>query len=152
MCQTDFLATFAEMLAVELPSNAGEDSVSFYAALTGGKTERGPIIHHSASGQFAIRVGSWKLIVNGGSGRSNGSKKKNARRAAGPRYELYDLTDRSLRGEQRGGRASGSREVDGCDARTHPGWPGLILVCLAHPTSSFSLRRGIPQRQRCAAF
>ena len=91
VCQTDFLATLAEMLGVELPADAGEDSASFFAALTGGKTERGPIIHHSASGQFAIRDGSWKLIVNGASGPSNGSKKKSSRRGAGQRYELYDL-------------------------------------------------------------
>ena len=35
VCQTDLLATFADILGVKLPDNAGEDSVSFHGALTG---------------------------------------------------------------------------------------------------------------------
>ena len=68
ICQTDLLATLAEMLGQPLPDNAGEDSISFYSALLDPATStlRGPIIHHSAQGGFAIRDGRWKLIMEHG--------------------------------------------------------------------------------------
>ncbi len=68
VCQTDLLATLAEMLDQELPDNAGEDSVSFYAGLlnAGAKPQRDPMIHHSAQGGFAIRDGNWKLVMEHG--------------------------------------------------------------------------------------
>ncbi len=63
--QTDLLATFAEMLGVRLPQNAGEDSVSLWSILQDPEVEldRAPVIHHSSSGRFAIRLGDWKLIM-----------------------------------------------------------------------------------------
>jgi len=93
VCQTDFLATFAEMLGKKLPTDAGEDSVSFYPVLTGGTIERAPIIHHSASGQFAIREGPWKLIVNAGSSGKRRKTGKSAKDASDQalRFELYNL-------------------------------------------------------------
>lgn len=65
VCQSDLLATFADILGSKLPDNAGEDSVSFHGALTGKaeNKERLPVIHHSAKGRFAIREGKWKLIM-----------------------------------------------------------------------------------------
>ena len=65
VCQTDLLATLAEMLEITLPPNAGEDSISFYPVLKGERNnpQRQPMIHHSANGRFAIRHGSWKLIM-----------------------------------------------------------------------------------------
>ena len=67
VCQTDLLATLAEMLEADLPANAGEDSASFYAGLVdaGTKLDRPPMIHHSAQGGFAIRDGKWKLVMEG---------------------------------------------------------------------------------------
>jgi len=73
VCQTDLLATLAELLQVELPANAAEDSQSFAAAFRSEKFNHGPIVHHGAQGRFAIRDGRWKLILAKG----------------GP--ELYDL-------------------------------------------------------------
>ena len=81
VCQTDFLATFADLLNSKLPEGAGQDSVSFLPGLQGQSFERGPIIHHSASGQFAIRDEQWKLIVN----QSQRAKKPASK------FELYDL-------------------------------------------------------------
>ena len=79
VCQTDLLATFAEMLGKKLPDNAGEDSVSFYRALTGQDApQRLAMIHHGMQGRYAIREGKWKLIMEGG------------RRAA--KRELYNLS------------------------------------------------------------
>lgn len=78
VCQTDLLATLAEVVEQELPPNAGEDSTSFYPHLLGRQTgSRPPIIHHAANGRFAIRHGKWKLVMEG-------KQQKNKR-------ELYDL-------------------------------------------------------------
>ena len=69
ICQTDLLATFADILNQPLPGDAAEDSISFRAAWHGGKAQpstRPPVIHHAANGRFAIRQGSWKLIMESG--------------------------------------------------------------------------------------
>lgn len=66
VCQTDFLATFADILGVALPDNAGEDSFSFLPVLQGKVLEnpvRESIIHYAAHGSFAIREGRWKLVL-----------------------------------------------------------------------------------------
>ena len=76
VCQTDLLATFADIVGAKLPAHAGEDSVSFHAVLTGQTTlARPPLIHHAANGRFAVREGKWKLVME---------------HAQQPR-ELYDL-------------------------------------------------------------
>lgn len=78
VCQTDLLATLAEMLETKIPADAGEDSSSFYKVLTQRATiERVPMIHHSSSGGFAIRDGKWKLVMGTGKRRKR---------------ELYDLS------------------------------------------------------------
>ncbi|MEN8715822.1 MAG: arylsulfatase [Verrucomicrobiales bacterium] len=67
ICTTDFFATFADLLekGESIPANAAEDSFSFLPAMQG---ETGPIrpftIHHSISGEFAIRKGPWKLLLS----------------------------------------------------------------------------------------
>ena len=91
--QTDLLATFADMLGVELPDNAGEDSYSVLPAMRGQdypKPLRGPLIHHSASGYFAIRDGRWKLNMLRGSGGSLAPKLVEPKPGELP-FELYDL-------------------------------------------------------------
>ena len=71
VCLTDFFATFGEMLGHELPVDAGEDSYDISDVLLG-RSYRSPIreatVHHSVSGQFAIRKGDWKLIEGLGDG------------------------------------------------------------------------------------
>ena len=56
------------MLGQPLPDSAGEDSVSFYSVLLGQSpsSDRAPIIHHSIGGDFAIRDGQWKLVMETG--------------------------------------------------------------------------------------
>ena len=93
VCQTDFLATIAAIVGLALPDEAAEDSYNLLPALRGEKSEafiRGPVIHHSASGHFAIREGKWKLNMFRGSG---GSLKPNfVEPGPGePIFELYDL-------------------------------------------------------------
>ncbi len=64
VCQTDLLATLADIVGTKLPANAGEDSVSFHAALTGvAQPARLPLIHHASNGRFAVREGKWKLVM-----------------------------------------------------------------------------------------
>ena len=79
ICQTDLLATLAAITDQSIPANAGEDSVSFHDVLIDqeAKLDRAPIIHHSASGGFAIRDGDWKLVME--------TKSKKQKR------ELYNL-------------------------------------------------------------
>jgi len=84
VCQTDLLATFAEMLGKRLPANAGEDSISLYPVLRGvgegGSRPRVAMVHHSSQGRFAVRQGQWKLVM------------EDSRRA---QRELYDLSSDS---------------------------------------------------------
>lgn len=77
VCQTDLLATLADILDVKLPDDAGEDSQSFYATLKNAEAEhrRVPLVHHAMSGRFAIRDANWKLVMPHGNSKA----------------ELYDL-------------------------------------------------------------
>lgn len=93
VCQTDYLATIAAILGVTLPENAAEDCYNLLPLLKGAEYDpsiRGPVIHHSASGHFAIREGKWKLNMFRGSG---GSLKPNfvEPKPGEPIFELYDL-------------------------------------------------------------
>lgn len=61
--QADIMATIADILAVKLPDNAGEDSFSFVPLLKGVDK---PIRQHAVScaggGPAGLRSGSWKLV------------------------------------------------------------------------------------------
>ena len=79
ICQTDILATMADIIGAKLPDDVGEDSQSFLRSLINDshQHQRVPTIHHSSSGGFAIRDGKWKLIM------------KHRRQSR----ELYDLSN-----------------------------------------------------------
>ena len=67
--QADLMATFADILGVKLPDNAGEDSVSILPLLRGSdKSVREMAVNQSSNGLCAIRKGPWKLIFGPGSG------------------------------------------------------------------------------------
>ena len=102
VCLVDFMATFAELLDVDLPLEAGGDSVSLLPILMGesGVYRNGhAIVHHSSSGMFAIRRGDWKLLLHAGSG-GNGYGANAAKRR--PFYantleqRLFDTGERQL--------------------------------------------------------
>ncbi|WP_411845928.1 sulfatase-like hydrolase/transferase [Roseibacillus persicicus] len=66
--QLDFLATLAELMGVQLPDDAGEDSQSFARVLLDPDAERTrvPLINHGcADARYAITDGPWKLILPG---------------------------------------------------------------------------------------
>lgn len=93
-CLADLLATCADLLGVELPGNAGEDSVSLLPAFLG--TDKGPlreaVVHHSSNGSFAIRQGPWKLILCPGSGGWSEPRPGSPAEASLPSVQLYDLS------------------------------------------------------------
>ncbi|MDP4610530.1 MAG: arylsulfatase [Opitutales bacterium] len=93
-CQTDLLATCAELVGKQLPANAGEDSESILPLFTGKPTEfsRKGIINHSVSGHFAYRQGKWKLLLAKGSGGWTAPTEKTmVNVASAPEGQLYDL-------------------------------------------------------------
>jgi arylsulfatase A len=93
VCQTDYLATIADIVGAKIPDNAGEDSYSLYPVLKGNNFNenfRGAVIHHSVSGHFAIRDGKWKLNMLRGSGGS--LKPRFVQPKTGEAiYELYNM-------------------------------------------------------------
>lgn len=61
--QIDFIASFANMLGIELKDNEAIDSRNFYDALIGKDQEGSDILVSEAKG-LAIRQGDWKFIQN----------------------------------------------------------------------------------------
>ena len=71
VCLTDFMATMADLTGYTLPDNAAEDSHSLLSIYQGNTREIDPpMVHHSATGAFAIREGDWKLVFDWGFGQS----------------------------------------------------------------------------------
>lgn len=93
ICHTDFMATCAELLNVELPENTSEDGVSFLAALKGKaiNSQRKAVVHHSITGKFAIRKGKWKLSLCSGSGGWSSPKDAKATEMGQPNIQLYNM-------------------------------------------------------------
>jgi len=92
ICQSDLLATFADILGVKLPETAGEDSVSLLPLLRGeNRPVREAIVHHSIHGRFAIRQGPWKLCLCPGSGGWASPTDAEARHQGLPAVQLYNL-------------------------------------------------------------
>ena len=86
---TDLFATCAEIVGAQLEVDTAEDSFSLLSALRGKEGRRGaPVIHHSYAGMFAIREGSWKLVLGNGSG---GREEPLGESFAQP-YQLFDLS------------------------------------------------------------
>jgi arylsulfatase A len=94
ICHTDLIATCAHILGANLPENAGEDSVSLLPALLGKDTTplHEAVVHHSISGRFAIRQGSWKLEFCPGSGGWGNPNDVAAKKQGLPDVQLYDLS------------------------------------------------------------
>ncbi len=93
ICLTDLMATCAEIVGVELPGGAGEDSVSLLPALLGGdrKPLREAVVHHSIQGAFSIRQGNWKLELCPGSGGWSFPRPGRNDVSDLPAVQLYDL-------------------------------------------------------------
>ncbi len=101
LCFTDLLATFAELLEIPLPSEAGPDSFSFLPALTGGppaltSVRTQFVMRAGSASSMTIRSGPWKLITGLGSGGFSKPRQVNPG-PADPSGQLYNLE--SDRGE-----------------------------------------------------
>jgi len=89
ICLTDVFATSADIVGSKVPKGAAADSYSFYPSLRGEvAAKRPPVIHHSASGMFAIRQGKWKLVLGNGSGGRQNPRGKPFQKP----YALFDLS------------------------------------------------------------
>ena len=93
VCHTDFMATCAEILGVDLPENSSEDGISMLEALFGRQIphEREAVVHHSIYGKFAIRKEDWKMILASGSGGWSAPRDLKAREMGLPEIQLYNL-------------------------------------------------------------
>ena len=91
--QFDFLATFADLLGVTLPPDAGEDSVSFLAALLSKDDSpiRSSLISQSIDGSLAIRDDHWKLALCPGSGGWSFPRPGMDTSRSLPAFQLFDL-------------------------------------------------------------
>jgi arylsulfatase A-like enzyme len=90
----DIMATCADVVGHELPASAAEDSVSLLPALRGEDVQgrlHEIVVHHSISGQFAVRKGNWKLLLCRGSGGWSPPSEADAARQGLPPMQLYDL-------------------------------------------------------------
>ncbi len=89
---TDLMRSIARVVDHELPAGAAEDSFDILPVLLGQQPSqpvRDHLIHHSGGGVFAIRQGSWKLIL----GRSSGGFTRYEPPADAPAGQLYNLAD-----------------------------------------------------------
>lgn len=93
VCLSDFMATMADILHVDLPENCGEDSVSslpLWKTPEGGQV-REDIVHQSIDGSLSIRRGQYKLELCPGSGGWS-DPKPGMEDPDSPRFQLYDLS------------------------------------------------------------
>ncbi len=93
ICHTNLMATCADILGLEIPENAGEDSFSILRLM---KKCKAPspyesVVHHSIEGKFSIRKGKWKLELCPGSGGWTGPKDNKARQMGLPEIQLYNM-------------------------------------------------------------
>jgi arylsulfatase A-like enzyme len=86
--QADLMATFAEVLGVTLPDNAGEDSFSLMPLFKGSdKPVREHAVSTSGSGAPGVRFGRWKYIpIRGSGGWGKGGDQSQP-------IQLYNLAD-----------------------------------------------------------
>jgi arylsulfatase A-like enzyme len=98
----DLLATVAELLRVDLPGDAGEDSYSLWPLLRGGQSPvRDHAVSQGSSGLSALRLGTWKLIFGPGGG--GAWSRFSATSADGQPGQLYDLAEDLAETENRYG-------------------------------------------------
>lgn len=96
LCLTDILATLAEIVGVTLPTDAGEDSISFLPILRGQAAATGRrehLVSHSINGSFAIRRGDWKLLLCPDSGGWSDPRPGSPAAAGLPARQLYQLAN-----------------------------------------------------------
>ncbi|WP_149274902.1 sulfatase family protein [Pareuzebyella sediminis] len=95
ICQTDLMATCAEIAKVGLDDDEAEDSFSILPLLnedTASEYGRKATVHHSINGSFAVRQGDYKLIFCPGSGGWSDPKPNSIGIDALPAVQLFNLS------------------------------------------------------------
>ena len=89
ICHTDIYATCAAVINTTLAGAEAEDSFSLLTLIRGenGAKRGAPVIHHSATGMFAIRDGKWSIVLGNGSGGRQAPIGKPFKKP----YHLFDL-------------------------------------------------------------
>lgn len=87
--QTDFLASFAELLDIDLAEEDAPDSRNILPALLGEDKKGLPYLLEEARGKVALREGPWKYIQS----RSAKKKANKASAKSSPAGELYNLDE-----------------------------------------------------------
>jgi arylsulfatase A-like enzyme len=95
VCLGDLMATCAALVGVQLPVDVAEDSYNLLPALVGEKRVeaiRPSLIHHSGTGVFSIRQGTWKLILET-QGSGGWPPPRGGPPVPGSAGQLYNLND-----------------------------------------------------------
>lgn len=93
-CLTDVYATLQAVTEQDKQTLGGEDGYSLLPVFKGETTSgRETLISHSISGSFAIRQGSWKLCLSGGSGGWSAPREGDAKKKGLPPMQLYNLAE-----------------------------------------------------------
>ena len=92
VCLSDFMATIADILDIDIPDNMGEDSVSNKEIWleNSNKQVRRDIVHQSIDGSLSIRRDNFKLELCPGSG--GWSDPKPGEETGDLRFQMYDLS------------------------------------------------------------
>ncbi|MEP5338149.1 MAG: arylsulfatase [Algibacter sp.] len=93
VCQTNLMATCAEIVGLNVSKNVGVDSYSILPMLKNkkAKTDYNLVVHHSINGKFSIRNKKWKLEFTPGSGGWTNPKDNIARTKNLPEIQLYNM-------------------------------------------------------------
>ena len=96
VCQTDLMATCAEIAGITLADDEGEDSYSLLPLFTDPTSsyyKREATVHHSVNGSFAIRKEDHKLIFCPGSGGWSDPRPDSEGIGDLPAFQLYNLAE-----------------------------------------------------------
>lgn len=157
ICLTDLMATCADVLGIDLPDGAAEDSVSFLPVLTGEEIQpqHRAVVHHSVNGSFAIRQGTWKLVLCPGSGGWSAPRPGRDDASDLPLVQLYDLsvdvaeTDNvQARYPDIVGRLSALLDQYVAVGRSTPGSPQANTVAVDVWRAAKSAHRPVPKIRR----
>ncbi len=93
ICQSDIMATMAEILGDKLADNEGEDSISNLPLWNNPKTDgvRTSTVHQSINGSLSLRKGKFKLEMCADSGGWSFPRPNTDESVGLPEFQLYDL-------------------------------------------------------------
>lgn len=92
VCLTDVYPTLEAIAGGSPKPRGGEDGFDLTPVFAGGEASaRDTLISHSIDGAFAIRQGSWKLCLCGGSGGWSAPREADAKQQNLPSVQLFNL-------------------------------------------------------------